>query len=183
MMIVLSRHDIDRLSAKCRQEILQLIFSRQAETFPSPDEDVFGFEPPPDFPSFDRSTDTLDDGAYDTIRVVDISQDQAKRLVANISEKSLQTLQLFTSGLPVPVDGLVGVDKPYANLTDLKRSFVGAVTRRLRTVTRNKKASLFLRANIFGTDGEEQFAIAVRPATAESLRSVLGFPNTPTKSE
>lgn len=182
MMIVLTIHDIGRLSPVCRHEIQQLLFSRQSEVFPA-DEEVFGFETTSDFHSFDTPTDTHDDVEHDTKRVIEINPDQAKKLVANISEKSLQTLQLFTSGLPVPVDVLVGIDKPYENLTDLKRSFVGAVTRRLRTVTRNKKVSLFLRDSISGNDGEEKIAIAVRPATAESLLGVLGTLKTPTNTE
>lgn len=181
-MIVLSRHDIDRLSPACRDEIQQLFFSRQSEAF-STDVDVFGFEMSSDFHSFDTNTDTHDDVEHDTRRVVEINPDQAKKLVANISEKSLQTLQLFTSGLPVRVDALVGIDKPYENLTDLKRSFVGAVTRRLRTVTRNKKVSLFLRDSVTGNDGDEKVAISVRPATAESLLGVLGTLKSLTKTE
>lgn len=182
MMITLTDHDINRLSLACRQEIQQLFFSRQSETFLA-DEDVFGFEASSDFQPLDTRTYTHDDVEHDTKRVVGINLDQAKGLVANISEKSLQTLQLFTSGTPVLVDTLVGVDKPYENLTDLKRSFVGAVTRRLRTVTRNKKASIFLRESILGNDGEEKVAISVRPATAESLLSALGALKTPIKSE
>ena len=182
MMITLTEHDIDRLSLACRQEIQQLIFSRQSETL-LPDEDAFEFEPPPDFHSFDASIDPHDDVEHNTRRVVEINPDQAKKLVANISEKSLQTLQLFTSGLPVAVDELVGIDKPYENLTDLKRSFVGAVTRRLRTVTRNKTVSIFLRDSISDNDGEKKDAISVRPATAESLRSVLGFLNSHNQAE
>lgn len=182
MMILLSSNDMDRLSTACRHEIQLLFFSRQSEDFPADDE-VFGFETPSDFHSFDTSTDTHDDVENDTRRVVQINPDQAKKLVANISEKSLQTLQLFTSGLPVRVDALVGKDKPYENLTDLKRSFVGAVTRRLRTVTRNKKVSLFLRDSVTGNDGDEKVAISVRPATAESLLGVLGTLKSLTKTE
>ena len=183
MKIILDSHDMARLSLACQHEIQQLFFSHHSEIFPADEEDVFGFEAPSSFHSFDTSTDTHDDVENDTRRVVEINLDQAKGLVANISEKSLQTLQLFTRGLPVAVEDIVGIDKPYENLTDLKRSFVGAVTRRLRTVTRNKKVSLFLRDSIPGNDGEKKIAIAVRPATAESLLRVLGTLKTPTKTE
>ena len=65
---------------------------------------------------------------------------------------------------------MIGDDKPYENLTDLKRSFVGAVTRRLRTVTRNRQATLFLKSTLVDGAGEEHAAVSVRPVTAEALR-------------
>ena len=182
MMITLNDYDIARLSPECRHEIQRLLFSRQSEAF-SADEEAFGFETPSDFHSFDASSDPHEDVEHSTRRVVEINPDQAKKLIANISDKSVQILQLFTSGLPVPVDTLVGTSKPYENLTDLKRSFVGAVTRRLRTVTRNKTVSIFLRDTISGNDGEKKDAISVRSATAESLRSVFGSLNTHNQTE
>ncbi len=106
-------------------------------------------------------------------RVIDINPAQAKDLIANISDKSIETLTRFATGEPISLNDLFGDDKPYANLSDLKRSFVGAVNRRLRTVTGNRQAVLFLTINPPNSESETQ--IAVRQATAISLSHALGL--------
>lgn len=168
MMVVLSQHDISRLSAEFQAELQRLLFQPSAID-PAIEDSPFGFDSLPDEVFFETPNDRQGD-ARDAKRVIDITPEEAMRLIANISDKSLQTLGLFTEGQPIPLDDLVGLDKPYENLTDLKRSFIGAVTRRLRTVTRNKQAALFLQIAI--ADGAAK-AIGVRAASAEALRIAL----------
>jgi hypothetical protein len=169
MMIVLTEHDISRLSADCRAELQRLLFERSADEAPSRDE-PFVFDFPDTYqPSFEEEQDN---DARQGKRVISITPDDAKALVANISERSLQTLTLFASGRPIALTELVGVERPYENLTDLKRSFVGAVTRRLRTVTRNRQAALFLQTSV--ADGDIP-AIAIRQSSAEALRIALNL--------
>ncbi len=82
-------------------------------------------------------------------------------------------LKLFAPGRSIALDELIGEHKPYANMTDLKRSFVGAVNRRLRTVTGNRQAVLFLTVKPEATESTVQ--ISVRTITAESLSLALSM--------
>ena len=166
MMIILSGDDLSRLSPACRQGIFALL-GFQADENAFPDESEAGFD---GLDAWEGLSNEVEATRYDVKRVIDITPDQAKALLANISEKSRQTLQRFVEGGPVALDELIGDDKPYENLTDLKRSFVGAVTRRLRTVTRNRQATLFLKSTLVDGAGEEHAAVSVRPVTAEALR-------------
>jgi hypothetical protein len=50
------------------------------------------------------------------------------------------------------------------------------VTRRLRTVTQNKPATLFLKYRAPEDTYGAQSRIAVRPVSAQALRIALGFP-------
>ena len=68
------------------------------------------------------------------------------------------------------LDSLVGEDKPYASFVELKRSFVGPVNRRLRTVTKNRTAVLFKKV---GKDNEN-VRFSVKRRTALALNKVLG---------
>lgn len=166
MMLTLSSDDFSRLSPACQQEIFALFGFRGDGSDFLDDADI-GFD---GLDAWEGLANEAGAARYDVKRVIDITSDQAKGLLANISEKSRQTLQHFVAGVPVALDDLVGDDKPYENMTDLKRSFVGAVTRRLRTVTRNRQASLFLKSSLTDATGEEQAAVSVRPATADALR-------------
>lgn len=178
MMLILTEDDMSRLSLACQTELQQLLFAKITGNEESFDgdylgvDDAFSLEIPPEGESLGSFDHTIADKARDIKRVIDITVGEAQGLVANISKKSLQTLSLFVAGEPVRLDALVGSGKTYESLTDLKRSFIGAVTRRLRTVTRNKTAALFLKSV---TAEGEQDAIAVRAISAESLRVVLGI--------
>ena len=130
------------------------------------------FDAPPE-EYFSEQREALEPDSRDGKRVIDISVDDAKALIANISSRSLQTLELFAAGKPIALDSLVGHEQPYESLTDLKRSFIGAVTRRLRTVTRNKQAALFLQTS---TSPENPApAIAIRSMSAEALRVAMNL--------
>ena len=179
MMIILSGDDLSRLSPTCRQEIFALL-GFQGNEIGFSDESEAGFD---GLDAWEGLSNEVEATRYDVKRVIDITPDQAKALLANISEKSRQTLQRFVEGIPTALDELIGDDKPYENLTDLKRSFVGAVTRRLRTVTQDRQATLFLKSTLVDGTGEERSAVSVRPATAEALRIAFDFPESPSIQE
>lgn len=172
MMIVLSQKDLAKLSPHLRQELQQFLFGG------SPPEEIPEFLTEEEFggidfqePNDDLSIpwEGMPDPTGDAKVVVDISENQAKALVANLSSKSIDTLRLFASGEVVNLESLVGAEMAYASFADLKRSFVGAVNRRLRTVTRNRSAVLFRKV-----EGVEGVGIAVRPQTATALRVQFG---------
>ena len=172
MMIVLTEHDIRRLSPDCRLELQRLIFERASESQEQPEAPFILFDSPPE-EYLPEPSDTICSDSKDGKRVIDISVQDAKALIANISTKSLQTLELFAAGKPISLDMLIGPEQPYENLTDLKRSFIGAVTRRLRTVTRNKQAALFLQTST--SPENPALAISVRPISAEALRVAMNL--------
>ena len=116
---------------------------------------------------------TIDD-VLEEKTVVDITAFQARDLIARSnlskkSERSQQTLRLFAAGAPVALEELIGEGRPYSDFTDLKRSFVGAVNRRLRSVLRNRSAVLF-------SSDRKKTRIKITPLTAASLRKVLDVP-------
>ena len=174
MMLSISDEDFRRLSPSCQRELLALLGYGECDEGDESNEAI---------PYEDRYPSIPDESAYYqqriedpaesglTKRVVDITPEQAKDLIANISDKSIETLRRFSTGEPVLIDDLCGDDRPYANLPDLKRSFVGAVNRRLRTVTGNRRAVLFLSVN---PDSPQDAArIAVRQITAASLSAAF----------
>jgi hypothetical protein len=177
MMLVLTSGDIEQLSPEFRAELQRLLFDRKYEEQLFIDDET---ERDRGFYSEGSSLQpgyigTPEDSATERKRVIDITPAEAAGVIANISDRSLQTLKLFAEDRPIPLAELVGDDRPYENMTDLKRSFVGAITRRLRTVTSNKQAALFLKCRANDClDGEN--AIAVRPSSARALRTALGFP-------
>lgn len=177
MMLFLTDHDISRLSPEFRTELQRLLFDRKPDNFIEENDSEFGLDLPPDAFLVESGYET--DGIAEAKRVIDITPTEAKGLIANISERSLQTLKLFAEDRPIFLGELIGADMPYENMTDLKRSFVGAVTRRLRTVTRNKRATLFLKYNAPDDASDTATGIAVRPASAQSLRIALGFSELP----
>ena len=171
MMLVLTKQDLARLSPEFRAELIELLFSRTESSYDeltpagqglaeSLDQQVVWDDAPP-WPE-------LSESSGDNKIVSDINVDEAIALLGNLSAKSIETLKRFTSGEGVPLDSLVGPNKDYKNLNNLKRSFVGAVNRRLRTVTRNRSAVLF--SKVEGSDG---ISITVRPMTAEALKQAL----------
>jgi hypothetical protein len=175
MHLVLTEEDLAKLSPECRSELQLLFFGPasvnfgtylpsgiDAQTMP-----VEGIERDflPAWPDdFEKS------GTAKT--VVDLGEAEAQALLANLSAKSVETLRLFASSESVALDALVGSGKAYKNLSELKRSFVGAVNRRLRTVTRNRTAVLFRKV-----EGSEGIRIAVRPSAATALHQALSSVN------
>ena len=184
MMIMITPQDFRRLSAACQHEILALLAPGDSElppredemSMPSMDPDQYGpmdmhlFSPSPvgdnavALPT--SAMETADTGAK---QVIDISVEQARELIANVSERSQDALKLFASGQTVPLVTLVGPSSPYRDFNDLKRSLVGAVNRRLRTVTENRSAVLF-------SSDRDKTRIRITPSSAASLRQALQMP-------
>lgn len=105
-------------------------------------------------------------------QVISITQEQTVELLANIAVKSQQTLRLFAEAERVEIDDLIGEGQPYKDMNDLKRSFVGAVNRRLRTVVGHRGAVLF-------SSDRDKKRIRVLPLTASALRHVMGIAQQP----
>jgi hypothetical protein len=171
MHLVLTQQDLARLSPELRAELQSLMFG-SADT--GADQHSLAAIEASDLPYQESERDFVPpwpealEKTGNAKRVIDISENQARALLGNLSEKSIETLRLFSTGQSVSLDSLVGDGKAYESLSDLKRSFVGAVNRRLRTVTRNRAAVLFRRV-----DGEKDDSIAVRTQTALSLRQAF----------
>ena len=170
MMIIVSPQDFKKLSRACQLELISMIgFSVGNAEYPY-DSLAVEDEAIADLyihkPRHPVANDIVGDK-----QVIDISNEHAQLLIANISGKSLETLKLFAQGEPIELNALVGTDKLYENFNDLKRSFVGAVNRRLRTVTGNRLAVLF--STVKSKSGGEETKIRVKPRTAAALRCVL----------
>lgn len=159
MMLVLSPHDFQKLSPACRAEILKLL-SNQGE---SADVNL-----QPDLTEPESSVGT-EEVVNEEKQVLSLSCTEASDLLANISERSQQTLKQFALGQPVPLDALIGAGRPYKDYVELKRSFVGAVNRRLRTVSGNRNAALF-------SSDRDRTRIKVTARTAQSLRRAYAMP-------
>ena len=162
--------DLAKLSPELRAELKELVFCRDSRGL---EESVFEGIDARDVPWLDAEGDSvppwqeaIEKSGSKT--VVDISEDEARALLGNLSAKSIDTLRLFASGESVLLDSLVGEGRPYESFSDLKRSFVGAVNRRLRTVTRNRSAVLFRRV-----DGDRGNSIEMRPKAATALQKAL----------
>ena len=187
MMIMISPEDFRQLSPSCQQEILSLLTRGAAassplademppqwedDAYPQEDESFYPAEDQPDFaeasprPPMQPSQDGAD-GAQK--QVLDISVTTARELIANVSSKSQTALSHFATGQPVALASLIGLNAPYRDLNELKRSLVGAVNRRLRTVTDNRAAVLF------ASDRDKQ-RIRITARSAASLRQALNLP-------
>lgn len=173
MMLTITPEDFAKLSVSCQQELIGLLGFNADSNYVDSDESMpFEFSPEQiSGEEYFQSTIESHEATSSAKQVIDITVADAKDLIANISEKSIETLRRFTTVEPVNVDDLIGEMRPYSNLSDLKRSFVGAVNRRLRTVTGNRRAVLFLTVS---TEGSESGArIAVRPQTAAALNKAM----------
>jgi len=159
MMLVLSPHDFQKLSPTCRSELMRLLMNDRGAV------DAAFFS---ESTEGDGSTET-EEVVNEEKKVVSLTVAEAGDLLGNISERSRETLKHFALGQPVPLDSLVGQGRPYKNYVELKRSFVGAVNRRLRTVSGNRNAALF-------SSDRDQTLIKVKPKTAQSLRRVFSMP-------
>ncbi len=171
MFLVLTMQDLARLSPELRAELKEFAFGRSDADYEELELPDWGISDGADLeaehnlaPPWPDSTER----SGDSKKVIDISAEEAKALLGNLSAKSIETLRKFASGESVAFDSLVGPGNAYENLSDLKRSFVGAVNRRLRTVTRNRSAVLFRKI-----DGEGGVSIAVRPMTAAALQQAM----------
>lgn len=186
MMLMISPEDFRQLSPACQQELLGLL-TRDATSSKTPT----GIDDaPPDwdaeeyFADEDASyatdkpdpiTDTLarapnpDTSEGASKQVLDISVITARELIANISDKSLSALTQFANGQPVLLASLIGSNAPYRDMNELKRSLVGAVNRRLRTVTDNRSAVLF-------ASSRDRQRIHITPRSAASLRQAMRLP-------
>lgn len=191
-MIVISSTDFQKLSAGSQRELLDLLSFNASGQQPREDEMSLPFE---DFdsaynespwapqPDLNPETDLFESGISSVLslapqqedvdpvrkKVVEISVDQARDLIANVSDKSKDALKLFVSGQPVSLAALVGPSAPYRDHNELKRSFVGAVNRRLRTVTENRTAVLF-------SSDRDKTRIRITPLSATALRQALDVP-------
>jgi hypothetical protein len=175
MMLTLTRSDFLSLSEPCQRELLGLI--GLLTTPDAGDDESIPYEEGGAYQVDPRFTNAeFEDGQESPSgakRVIDVTREQAIELISNISDKSIETLKLFATGRPIALDELIGEHRSYSNLTDLKRSFVGAVNRRLRTVTGNRRAVLFLTVKPDAAESTTQ--ISVRTITAESLSHALSL--------
>jgi len=184
MMIMITPQDFRRLSAACQRELLALLSPVDAEQPPREDEmsmppmepdqygatDDYHFSPlPPEDAGVAQPTFVADVADAGTKRVIDITLEQARELIANVSERSQDALKRFAAGPAVPLAALVGPAAPYRDFNDLKRSLVGAVNRRLRTVTENRAAVLF-------SSDRDKTRIRITPPSAAALRQALQMP-------
>ncbi len=175
MMLTITPGDFRRLSESCQKELIGLLGFMGGSEHDESDESIpyeftqeHSLQGEPHFSLSEESN--LSSG---TKQVIDINFDQAKELIANISAKSIATLSKFTDGQSIPLNELIGAHQPYANLSDLKRSFVGAVNRRLRTVTGNRRAVLFL--TVTPNSEADAIKISVRSSTANALKQALNI--------
>lgn len=159
MQITLSTEDIQRLSPSSRAEILQLLGWPMEETFAASQLASAGVD----------EAGEIEEVINEEKQVVSLDAAEAKDLLANVSEKSKKTLKLFAQNQVVPMSELVGDGKFYDKQIQLKQSLVGAVNRRLRTVTSNRNAALF-------SSDRNQTRIKVTGRTARSLRRALQMP-------
>jgi hypothetical protein len=177
MKITLSEYDISQMPAELREELMQFIFKKGHNSNNFYDIPAEGLDMEyvdlaslfnDDFFPKEELTDTFKKSKK-AKKVIGISEGQAKKLISNLSNKSIGTLEKFTTGDPVSIDNLVGEGKPYKDFVDLKRSFVGPVNRRLRTVTGDRTSVLFLKVQ---EDNGSRY-ITVKNITAAALESVL----------
>jgi hypothetical protein len=171
VFLVLTKQDLARLSPELRAELQVLIFSKKNADHAEIEFADWGISDGTNHetdrensPPWPDSSEKSGDGK----KVIDISVEEAKALIGNLSDKSIATLKQFASSESVAFDSLVGPENAYESLSDLKRSFVGAVNRRLRTVTRNRSAVLFRKV-----EGENGLSIEVRPMTAAALKKAM----------
>lgn len=171
MFLVLTKQDLARLSPELRAELQELIFSKKNADHEEIEFADWGIDDGADHET-DREHSPPWPDSYEKSgegkKVIDINVAEAKALIGNLSAKSIETLKQFASNESVSFDSLVGPGSAYESLSVLKRSFVGAVNRRLRTVTRNRSAVLFRKI-----EGENGLSIAVRPMTAAALQQAM----------
>jgi hypothetical protein len=160
MMLVLSPHDFKKLSPACRSEILMLLMNGGEGS----DMSLFAGTGEPEQEPVPETEEVVSEEK----QVISLTPAEAVDLLANISDRSSQSLKLFAPGQPVALDTLIGPNGLYRDYVELKRSFVGAVNRRLRTVSGNRNAALF-------SSDRDKTRIKVTAKTAQALRRVFGL--------
>ena len=182
-MILITPDDFSRLSPSCQQELL-MVFTSSGQTSPVgvSENDLTGFDgdghgdgakPSPNSVG-EVLAATPEMGAAKNPRIsekkiVQISVDQARQLIANISPLSQKTLRLFVYGEWITVDSLIGPGKDYPNMTALRKSLVGGIVRRLRTVTGNRNAVLF-------ASNPDKSSMKIGHHSAAALREAFNLP-------
>jgi len=159
MELVISSEDFRRLSPSTQKELLAVLMGGDGDG-----DIMFGLD------EYEASSDFGSQGVPTNAgkKVFPINPAQATELLSNLAEKSQQTLRMFAEQELIAVDDLVGDGRPYKDMNDLKRSFVGAVNRRLRTVVGNRSAVLF------SSDRDRQ-KIRVMSIAASALRVAMGI--------
>ena len=164
-MLVLSGNDVARLSAACRAELMAVLLSTEHAEAGLEDGQEFGYL---DEQTDERNVVAAADAVPGMQHVVDLTVDQASKLVDNLNDDAKETLEVFALGKRLSKSSLFGPDAgcKYANAKVFGRTVVGAVKRRLRKVTRIDNATLFMsdRSNTY---------IYVSDKTAQSLRVAL----------
>ena len=173
MMLTISTEDFANLSISCQRELMVLLGFIVESDYADGDESIPYEFLPEQISGEEQYSPTSEsrDMPSTAKQVIDITESEARDLVANISGRSIETLRFFATGEPVALDDLIGKAREYTTMLDLKRSFVGAVNRRLRTVTGNRRAVLFL--TVSSNSSDQTAKIAVRPETAAALKMVM----------
>lgn len=177
MMLTLTDKDLARMSPDLRNGLIQFMLEINHSN-----DYFYGHETTNNTPDYEEFLASFDENTFSepapinsnkkgkkVKNVIEIDENQAKDLVSNLSDKSINTLKEFTTEAPVPLSNLVGKGKPYNSYVELKRSFVGPVNRRLRTVTKNRSAVLFLKVN----ENDDDARISVKRGTTHALKSAL----------
>lgn len=160
MELVITAESFRELSPAAQSEILALLLGTQ---------DLVGRGALTSGMTMPRAGGSNDNEETGKRKVFALSSVQATELLSNLAEKSQQALRLFAERERVAVDELLGEGRPYKDMSDLKRSFVGAVNRRLRTVVGDRSVVLF-------SSDRNRKRIRVLPATAFALRQAMGIP-------
>lgn len=180
MMITLNARDFNQLSESCQKEVLALLAFNDGDASSGKDHArLAGEDLEMNFDGvMDRREPAVENPANSGESVhrviqlpakkelVDISIEQARQLIANVGELSKKTLRLLASRQSVPLEVLIGPNADYADYQLLKKSLVGAVNRRLRTVTGNRAAVLLV-------GDQSKSYIGLRPLSAAALRQAL----------
>jgi hypothetical protein len=168
MDLAISHGDFQRLSPATQQELLAMLTGTERGAPSAERDEAIDVGPFAEVPlaSYDSDTGSPEPAK----RVIGISAEQAGELLANLADKSQQTLRLFAVAERVGIDELVGDERTYRDMNDLKRSFVGAVNRRLRTVVGNRAVVLF-------SSDRDRRRIRILPHTAGALRQAMGIPD------
>ena len=157
MLITLDARDFRRLSAACQQELLALLALNDAESPAGEDHAPLAEEDwarhLSDAAGRERPVVGLGINSHLPVRpvgdqtrkkeILQISVEQARQLVANVNDRNKATLNMLAAKQRVPLNTLVGPGAAYSDNTQLNRSLVGAVNRKLRAVTGNRNATLF----------------------------------------
>lgn len=171
MMLILTVDDIHELTPECQRELQEFLFRKGKNVlFPGVPDPIPPLEPDVDDSEPFFIEEAVLDNSVDKKKVFEINEIQAKALISNLSEKSISTLRLFVDSEMLSLDELVGVGKPYSSFVEFKRSFIGAVNRRLRTVTRDRGAMLFRKTS--APEGSQEW-IGIKPKSMNSLKLVL----------